>query len=339
MVNKINWFLVETPLQVINAAEATNHFIAEGTNSTFVVRLGGDEKVNQQIEQTLRFFGTASFNVIFLGKRSPSLFFFEWLWLFFRMISYTGRQFFFVGEFNATWMRILPFFFTGSRYTLLDDGMSTTTLHHHKYDFSKYPANSRLKKAIKIPFFRLLHRGIDRVALFTMFNLTPFDNQQIDSNDYELTCSKITNFEIDTETAYLIGSDYVEACWVSKEDYLRHVGSVVDRFLELGKTVVYLPHRYEAIEKFSPFFEKYKESFSIKVLNVPIELYFLQSHKRPSVVAGFGSTALYTLGKMFKPATVVCELCFLDDMSAKWLPGLNIAIGHFKNATFIDCNK
>jgi hypothetical protein len=339
MADKINWFLVETPLQVINAAEAMNYFLAEGTKSTLVVKFGCNDKVNQQIEQTLLFFGRATFEVVYLRNRSPGLFFLEWLWLFFRMISHIGRQFFFVGEFNATWMRLLPFFFTGSRYTLLDDGMSTTTLHYHRYDFSKYPANSRLKKAVKIPFFRLLHRGIDRVSLFTMFNLTPIDNQKIDSNDFKLTCSKITNFEIDDEIAYLIGSDYVESLWLSKDDYLRHVGSVVDRCIKLGKTVVYLPHRYEATENFTPFFKKYKESFSIKVLNVPIELYFLQSLKRPSLVVGFASTAIYTLGKMFKPETVVCELSFLDDISTKWLPGLNVAIGHFENATFIECRK
>lgn len=339
MKQKLNWFFVETPLQVINAIEALKYLTKADEKNILVIKNPQSNEVRAQIDEVLKFLKQDNLEIILIGKTWPSLYFLRVMILFFRMLGHIGHQNYFIGEFNSFWMRLLTFVFTKSEYTLFDDGAATINLHYFKYDFSKYPTHSRVVKAIKTPIFKVLNKGAAKIRLFTMFNLKPYDNQEIFYNNFDYLKSLMIDIQQDSEHIYLIGTDFVEAKWMKKGQYLKCINTAINGYIEQGKTIIYMPHRNEKLEKLKPIKKQYGDAFNIVQPKMPIEMYFLHQKIKPLFVVGFGSTALYTLGKMFNPQEVVSYVLFMDEVKDKYLPLMNQVLEHFENSGFIECRK
>lgn len=300
-----NWYFVETPLQLINAFEAVNHFSLHGFKNTFFIRKTSSKRVNQQLKKTLSLYDLSRIRIVYLGAIFPKLYFFSVLKIILIIISSSGKNKFYLGEFNALWARVIPYIFSNSTFVLFDDGSATIAIHHYKYDFSKYRGSTKWKKILKTPILKLLFGSIEKITLFTMYDLNPYPKQNYFKNSFAFLRQKIGVEIFNEKIVYFIGGNWVESNEIKKRDYINLLERIFKKYTDEKKKIIYLAHRRENLEKFTKLKAMFDSQLEVVAPDVPVEIYFLQKKENPVNLAGLGSTALFTLSKMYQPNELI----------------------------------
>ena len=147
---------------------------------------------------------------------------------------------------------------------LLDDGIDTLSVNN----------NEELNKF--------------KTSFFTCFPIKDSGNKVLMNDFSYMKQYKNKNIKIDENLVYCIGTSF----FINKSrssGQKKHLNDLIEYFKD--KTIYYFPHRDEKID--SNIFRK----LHVEVINIPIELYLLQSNVLPKNICGFYSTALYTLKK------------------------------------------
>lgn len=182
-----------------------------------------------------------------------------------------------------------------------------------------YLFNEFVKKSIKSV---ILDEGIDILSQNYIKNIKkynskiyscfPIKDKEIDyiKNDFSYL-RKLKNKDtlIDKNLVYCLGTNIFESC-LRLGYYERHLNNL-NNFYN-GKKIYYFPHRDE--KKFQNFPQKFK----IEKIELPIELYLLRNKVLPGVIAGFYSTALFTLNEILVDKKIdIININFdIDDL--KW---------------------
>ena len=185
---------------------------------------------------------------------------------------------------------------------LLDDGVMTISIYENNIKTNKI--NKYDFKELRFLFFGLNVKIKDKINLFTYFDLEPVSGMKITKN--ELNFLKDIYFKDakkEDETIYFLG--HPSSKYIDDDSYLNSLVELTKRF---NKKIVYIPHRGENKEAKDILLSMMDTGlFSIKDINMPVELYFLENKIYPSQVISYYSTALITLKIIYKE----CDISFI----------------------------
>ncbi len=296
-----NLYIVESPLQLLNAIEAKEEFTAK--KNILIVKFSNERRNNYQIEKLLKeSFWDRIYKIPYIYTTKTQIIYFCFLT---RLLVWQKQKFqkIFIGEFRSDEMWMLLNNVQHIETFLLDDGSVTIEVQkNYLKEIEKYNSEkSRSKrKYILYNFFFLKAPKRKVIDLFTMFDLKPHPGQKVIQNNFKALASKIINIDdhANSNTVFFIGSNIVERGIVNDKYFFECIEYIVNFYKANEKNIIYLPHRRENEKKLLTM----KNQFGIEVLYPSdlIELYFLNKKIWPKHIASFYSTALYSLKKIYK---------------------------------------
>lgn len=201
-----------------------------------------------------------------------------------------------IGNLSNPWSRyLIKNFSFNNRPIILDDGAGSIPILRNRgiYDFS-LPLSSKLNRVnifYKI-FLKLKSEINQKLHFFTFFDLYSIkEYDTIDINNFNLLLSKYSNkkFEVSQEL-WVIGSPFVELNMINNKDY-KFILNKIEKYSKFNNLkMIYFPHRIEN--------EMFKCEFETVKNNMPFELYYLNSFKKPKIILSFYSSSLLVLSKL-----------------------------------------
>lgn len=305
-----NIFLIESPFQLLCAAEALKHFNNKGV---LIVKYSGRIENDKQIKEliwkyswseVLEFYIPCNGNV-FLNLLRTLKFILSLKRVALRYRKRANKIF--IGEFRSGWMHVFRSYLQSRETFLLDDGDITIIVQEFYFRNGKYiPFNlqwsfsSSFKDTVKFFYYLPFLPGLkyiqnEIINLFTIFDLDPLEGQSVIKNDLSLFRPKVLK-KSKEKVVYYLGSKYSEAGVLMMKDEVEFVKKITKYYKEKGVNFCYISHRDDSTEKLNEIQEVC--DVNIRTLGLPIELYFLKSNTYPMYVAGAYSTALYSLNKI-----------------------------------------
>lgn len=301
-----NLFLVTSPFQFLNAIEARAHF-AE-TDATLVLLHSADSKNNSQLMQM--FDAEHWEEVEIVASRIGIVTYLKAM----RLLSglratQTAWNRIFIGEYNSHTFHTFCQNLDAKQLFNLDDGVSTIELQRQVFSKSTHSlAPDRgvkyfLKYLIKALFgLNENNHKVVKFDLYTCFDLAEHPGQTVIENRYEFLSRSIDKFEIRSNVVYFYGSSISEKGIMSFESEVALLDRVKIHFEKRGRKLLYIPHRLDSLLKLA----------AIRKLNIPVnpldwtaEIEPLFSRELPGQISSFFSTALYTLGKIYRYKSIV----------------------------------
>jgi len=293
-----NLFLVKSPLQLLNAIEASDGFNAE--KDILIIRSTSNQRTNTQMENLL---DLKEWDRIYRIKYSvlPINFIKE----FFLLKKFIKSQIVidkvFIGDYRLLNFKIFPINLKHNKIFLLDDGTSTFTVQDfYLKDQKEYAEQSYIEKLKKITakyLFRFKIRLEEKIHLFTCYNISTHPGQEVVHNEYRYIkayLQKKTLLKINRNKIYYIGAKYVEAKLMKEDIYLDLIVQVKNKFSD-GK-LIYVPHRGEKKSKLRRIMDL---GISIEYFDNIVEIEFLFKDELPNVICGFTSSVLVNIPKIY----------------------------------------
>jgi hypothetical protein len=290
---KVNLFLVRSPLQALNAIEVKERFVPNETN---VVVLFYRKEYDKDL--MMKVLDLSDWSKIYMQKLTPHL----QLWRFLRTIKKRYPQIHYcgIGDFNHLINRFMHTL-SYDKLILLEDG--TATLRRAEQ------LNDRiLHTMVKTEFIPekkwkiILNRWAKTdptylydATLFTIYPLEKYRNIKTIVNDYRVMKGRVRTFPRE-ETAYFIGTDIQE--WFKDrelfEEYMRHIAEYSKK---RGLELRYILHRKEDAEWIGRLADRF--GFTCEKFENIIEVELLKREVLPREISTFISTALTTLPLLY----------------------------------------
>ncbi len=295
-MNNYNLFIIESPLQLLNAEEAKYYFPSK--KNILLVKYSSNKKNNMQITKILKMQKwDYIYNIQFIYSKIVFLpFIFTLIQL---KLKYKYFNKIFIGEFRSDYMWLYINNIKHEKSVLLDDG-TLTILVQNKYleDINKY--NEKRSKSKDFIFSLFLFKNSNRkmIDLFTMFKFKTYHNQILYHNNFNFMNSKMSNCKLlPGDQVFFIGGDLVELKIISLDYFYECIDYIKKFYQQQNKTIIYLPHRGETNNKLEILENKFH--FNITYFENPIELELLYKRILPVNIASFYSTALITLKNIY----------------------------------------
>ena len=285
-----NLFIIGTPLQLINAMEAINHFKLEKNILVIVHR---SLKANKtQIDKIRDLYKWEEVIDIEYSKHSSLL---KYVNLVKYLKRYTYKYIFFPK------LEVVPKLVIANvkkeKVFLLDDGGLTVTIYEKFIKTNKL--NKYDLKELRFLLFGLKIKIRDKINLFTYFDLEPVNGIEVIKNNLTYLKNKIKNAKRDDNVIYFLGQPI--STLIDDAIYRNSLKSIIKKY---NKKLVYIPHRGETQDKIDYLSELDNSMFSIKDIGMPVELFFLNTKIYPSHVISYYSTALTTLDLIFEDSVI-----------------------------------
>ncbi|HFU75314.1 MAG TPA: hypothetical protein ENK91_09050 [Bacteroidetes bacterium] len=287
-----NLFIVSSPLQVMNAIEAVEHFKTQNN----ILLILSTENTNQltQMNQLLTFIDWFRVEYISpLTYKGINRFFFP------RLISHQLKDIknykidkLFVGDYRSEHLNHIVNYFQHKDVYLLDDGLNQ--LSYHKYILTP-SYKLRIRRFIYKAFFYKLSK-----VKYTMFTMFTIKNEKVINNNHSFF-KKYINTKIIEDKVYFIGQPLVDLKIMSEENFKKELLKVILFYSK--KRFIYILHRKEDGERIKKISNEF--NFEYKKFNNVIEIEMLNSKKIPSDFATFFSTAIITLPSFIKDAKYI----------------------------------
>ncbi len=304
-----NLFFITSPLQLINAIEAREHFKTRN-NLLVVIFTEYDSKNRHQInnlvneqewDEVIRF--------DLRGKDSKTTFFKQ-----IRLVKLLQKQHYdyvFCGNLSSIGKMIIASIQKNTVY-LLDDG--AVTINHYLNSSGKHKSNKKLSLTKKIRQWRFNLFGLktlptDTLNLFTSYRFTPHGNEKIIPNDLKYFKQTFLSHTIPDETVYFLGQPLADIKLVSNETYLEYIRKIIDFY---QCKIIYIPHRAEIVHE--NLLQLKNENFIVHEIHQPIELEFIASNQYPLRICSFFSSALFTLNILYPKSEIISFVIESDDM-------------------------
>ena len=293
-----NLFLVKSPLQLLNAIEASNNY--ESVEDILILRYTSNPRTNYQMNNLLKIYKWHKVIKINYSKL-PINFIKEFLQLKKFRESSTIFNDVFIGDYRLLNFKIFPINLKHNKTYLLDDGTSTFTIQDfYLKDQEEYDGKSkieRLKKGIAKFIFKFDTDLKEKIHLYTCYNIKPHIGQEILHNRYQFIRSylkKKRNLKINPGKTYYIGAKYVEAKLMSGDNYFHLLKKLKDSLED--QKLIYVPHRGEFKSKLG---EIEKLGYDIEFFENIVEAEFLFQDELPGIVCGFTSSVLVNIPKIY----------------------------------------
>jgi hypothetical protein len=290
-----NLFITRTPMQIINAFEAMQHFRCQ--HSVLLIIHNFQNNNAQQIYKVIESFSlNEKFEEIIEIKNSRKSKFFQALSLV-KQLKKEHYNRVFLGSYGGVGKLLLANLSYKESY-LIDDGIATIVAHKNitthlnqtKIGFKELRSILfGLKVTIKTP-----------INFFTIFNLEQVHNEIIIKHSFQYVKKSLPNPTQRDDTIYFLGQNLTEVNIVTKEKYLYYLKQILLKYHD--KKIIYIPHRAEILHH--EITQLASENFIIKQSTMPIELFFLLQGIYPKHIISFFSSALYTLNVLFSKSMV-----------------------------------
>lgn len=282
-----NIYIVSSPLQLLNAIEAVNHFKTQ--NNILIISHIEDRVSLSQIKKLLIYVSWDEIQYISLAKtKIEKLFFVKKIN---KILSVWKEQVIskvFVGEYRSHHVNHICNYFKSKEIYLLDDGLALLSYHSRR-------ENVELKdKAIKMiyQFVCLYKLSTINHIFFTMFELK---KGKVIKNNY-IFFKKYINNKKTKELVYFIGQGSLETALKNQDDYKSALIKIL-KFYK-NKKFIYVLHRRQKddfIKKLS-----LELNFEYQRFENLIELEMIFSSQTASDFGTFFSTAIMTLPKFLE---------------------------------------
>lgn len=255
-----NLYIVESPLQLLCAYEK----IVSQKNVTIVARMNGNQRNDSQLLEVAK---ALDLNVIKKILRPHYIrrdIIKNFLFIMKLLTRYDNYYF---GSYHSKLLVFVRKFLSAEKIVMLDDGVATLLAQK---DMAKKG------KAYNV---------------FTFFDLTPLPLQKVEKHSFQNVVQFLGVAERQKFGHYFIGQKVVEVGIISSDLY----ASIVERasLMTEGNKLIYIPHRGESEEILRRL--SFIKNLEIRVIDVPIELYFISKESPPMKVYSIMSTALNTL--------------------------------------------
>lgn len=299
-----NLFLVKSPLQLLNAIEASSWFKVK--KNILILRFTSNQRTKSQMENLLKI---KEWDKIYRIKysRLPINFIKEFFLLNKLKKSEINFDNIFIGDYRLLNFKIFPINLRHNKIYLLDDGTSTFTVQDFylkdQKEYSEKLFLEQLKKATAKFLFGFEISLHEKIHLYTCYNILPHPGQEIISNEYLYTKTylhKKKNVEINHDKIYYIGAKYVEANLMQENIYIDLIEKINNRFK--NQKLIYIPHRGE---KESKLIRIKHLGIDIEYFNNIVEIEFLFKDELPDTICGFTSSVLVNIPKIYPLIKVV----------------------------------
>lgn len=287
-----NLFVLKSPLQIINAIEAIEHFQLK--NNVFVIIHNRLQNNSEQMKVLLDL-GNKVDEIIHVEEKYKSKYF-EYVKLI-KSLKKRPYDYLFVGELGTSYKTIIANV-VKEKVFLLDDG--TATIEYYNKFIKRNIYNKYNFRELRFLFSGLKFKVKDKVNLFTYFDLESVYGVDVIKNNLTYLKNRgLNDFVTDGDVVYFIGQP-VE--WFMSFDFYKN--SISKLIKEFNKKIIYIPHRSESSEQISNIASMKSEMLEMLKPNMPLELYFLKNNIYPSHVVSYISTALITLKILFENTRV-----------------------------------
>ncbi len=309
-----NLFLLSTPIQLINVIEAKKRFNISTHSSVAIVSAYADNLItikkilnksewrevyfiDQNVEsQKEHEANLKAGNFLTAIKRVKQNF---------KILQSLIDQFSVVNNlFVGYYLSLENIHFVNSvRYEqliLLDDGIATLEINRRRKNNISFLNAWSIDFLAKVIFkkfilgYRIGHPK--SVIFFSSYDIVTAPGDHLEKHNYN-EIRRLVGKKEKTEDVYLLGQPLSEIKpeIVSEGTYFNYISRIKEYFS--SNEVIYIPHRDEHQSKL----DRVRESFglTIKVLDIPIELYLLQQPKLPKYLVGFITSAIPNCKEIF----------------------------------------
>lgn len=298
----MNVFLIESPLQLLNALEAKYYYKLPKEKCDLLV-LNGESP--NTIKQIMGMVEQQDWNIvkkIGFGKGKLS-----WIT---RMLGvkaqykcYKSPDKVFIGDYRSDIMRDFVNTVVPNKTVLLDDGTVSLRINNmlssekERHAFFHNENMGGLKRIIKrLAFLGKLppQKHIEDLEFFTTYNIEHTLDYPVIKNNY--TYLKTVSSDKQTkDEVWFLGSPLSEKGILEEKKYIEYLSKIVEYYKDFDR-IVYIPHRAEDPALLQSYGER---GFDIIQTNVSIEFYLMKQEEVPSVIASFYSSALGNLHNIF----------------------------------------
>lgn len=321
-----NLFVVESPLQLLNAIEAKHFF--HDTSSILVVRYTKNGYGNRQINNLLEL---TKWDKVLGFKYSGKADFLKSLFVIKKLRSNNNFTNIFLGDYRNHWMKLFIANLTYDNVYLLDDGAGTLFLQKSlSPDIISRGKQASIIKKLLLNSLSLKDylKGDDILHLFTMFDLTSHQGQKVIKNRFDFLKSLIKDgIAWEEDKIFFLGSNLSEMKIVSQEFYVKFIGIIREHYKNME--MVYIPHRGEDVSKLRDIKDKYK--ICIKKFDHIIEVAFVLENIKPLHIASFYSVALYTLRQIYPDTRIDAILLPDAELDFQYRQNIKTVYGYYKN--------
>lgn len=322
-----NLFVVETPLQLVNAIEAKLYFTLKNNLLVILYSAQRPKLVFKPLLQLSNWDEIEYFNIsdniyrgwdlpekrrtikILIEYRDTIIQFLKRTKLD-RMIRTIGKvNFLFIGNYLIDYMRYLANRINHSKLFLLDDGTDTLRINKMRNDekqseIKKLESKTiwkKIKEHVRYRFIDWNYDEADKVNFFTSYDLKLKLSDRLVKNRYGYMKSLIKKQRI-TEEIFFLGEPLVEDGYIELSRYYFYLTMIIDYFGLDG--LYYIPHPRESDNSVASIAESL--GINIKRFNMPVEIQLITGADRPSTLCSFMSSALDN-----------CRLIFDDSLNIK----------------------
>ncbi|MCT7502092.1 alpha-2,8-polysialyltransferase family protein [Aliarcobacter cryaerophilus] len=288
---KKNLFIVGSPLQVINALEAIEHFGLK--NIVFVVIYNG---LSNNILQTENYLKKVNCEEIIKIQPASKSKFFRYV----KLIRYLKKYRYaniFTGEFGSVF-RVILSNLKKDKVFLIDDGVVTIRDYINFVKPNKLNTYSYRELRFLLVGLKIFLKGT--INFFTYFKLEPIEGIDIVKNNLTFLKKDFISNNIDySDTVFFLGQPL--DMFKDSDEFIYALKEVSYKFF--NKKIIYFPHRAER-EYQLELVRKTIPSIEIQIINQPIEYYFINNGICPKFVISYVSTALFTTKLLFNDCEV-----------------------------------
>jgi len=290
-----NLFIARSPLQLLNAIEAKEHF---HTSHTILLLINDSNSVNSAQMESLSTLSSFDEVIHLDNTRSSKISKFSRQYFLIKKLQNNHYDHLFTGDYGTINQIILANLHLKSLY-LLDDGTMTLITHKTKLNPNHPIKWDKKVKLLRYKLFGLKTKHQHTVHLFTGFTLQPHGSEKIVTNNYNFLKTTYLKTAQKDDSLYLLGQPMTEAKYMSDEVYVDYLKRIIRHY---NKPIIYIPHRTEIISE--NLKALVNENFILQKNEGPIEIVFLSKRIYPMHVVSFFSTALFNLKKIFEATTI-----------------------------------
>ena len=314
MSDSINLFLISTPFQLINVIEAKKELNISNTSSVavfmaYAVNLISIKKIIDRSQWKEIYF--INEDVEILKKHEENLKKRRLLPVLKKVISNFNKIKEIIRKFNKIDNLIVGYYLNlenihvmnsvkFKKLYLLDDGIATIEINNRrKMNMSFFKDQSRelyLKMAFKKYFLNYKIKHPPSVIFFTIYDIESRDSDTVIRHNYAEVKKLIQGLD-KTEEVFFLGAPYSEIHpeVLSETDYFNYLKGIVDYFK--SNRLIYIPHKDESFEKLERI--KTDLNITVKIIDLPIELFLLNQKEIPMTISGMATSALPNCKEIF----------------------------------------
>lgn len=284
-------YLLQSPLQVINAFEASRCLAGkDSTTHKAVIFERNVAETNRLVVNSVEHLGIDCFRTVKYSPRSAGKVL-QWLLLGRQLKTLRNVTRVYIGDYSAGMAVAAANLFPNAEKFLLDDGTSTLNFPDFRYRGWR-PED--LTSSKNIPWLQYTTDLPDKLTLFSMYDVPLSGGDRLLPNRLSFLREK---FQYDVHgPAYFIGTCLADVGGMDQGVFIDHLERAFKWIQNQSKRIVYFSHRREDLSYKSALFTRY--GVETCQPDLPFELHLANSPERPSQICGFYSTAFDTLRLM-----------------------------------------